>query len=128
MAGDRKRISESDSFESAKRVKMEGQSGDKGSAKNPYLAHLEQEDEKNGNGNGAYYNSAIPQGSPLHKFIRRETTAKEASKAEDSDNNPFTGQPHSQQYFKILKGRRNLPVHKQRYVHQFCAYLAPQNV
>lgn len=109
MAGDRKRISESDSLESAKRVKMGGSSDDK---KNPYLAHLEQDDGQNGN--GAYSNSTIPHGSMLHKFSRRATTAKEASKAEDGDNNPFTGEPHSQQYFKILQGRRNLPVHKQR--------------
>lgn len=120
MAGERKRGSDaSDSVAVAKRVKMESASGvkkeedydedKKAIQNNPYLAHMKQEDE-----NGGYDSSAIPKGSPLHKFTRRETTAKQASKAEDSDENPFTGEPHSQQYFKILDGRRNLPVHKQR--------------
>lgn len=71
---------------------------------NPYLAHMDQ----NASGSG------IPKGSPLEDFTRRSTTAKQASKAEDGDNNPFTGRPHSQQYFGILESRRNLPVHKQR--------------
>lgn len=54
--------------------------------------------------------------SPLAGMKRRETTAQQASKAEDSDSNPFTGREHSQKYFQILQTRRDLPVHKQRYV------------
>lgn len=73
---------------------------------NPYLAHTEEYKDAYGNGH--------PKGSPLSGFTRRETTAKQAFDAENGDNNPFTGEPHSQQYFSILKMRRNLPVHKQR--------------
>lgn len=76
---------------------------------NPYLAHWNRNDSSNGAVNGK-----LPIGSPLHHFSRRETTAKQAYDAEDGDNNPFTGEPHSEQYFSILKARRNLPVHKQR--------------
>jgi pre-mRNA-splicing factor ATP-dependent RNA helicase DHX15/PRP43 len=75
---------------------------------NPYLAHW---NDKN------TFDSAdgkLPAGSPLRDFKRRETTAKQAFEAEDGDDNPFTGTPHSEQYFSILKARRNLPVHKQR--------------
>ena len=37
-----------------------------------------------------------------------------ARKAEDGPNNPFTDQPLSANYFKILQTRRGLPVHAQR--------------
>ena len=73
---------------------------------NPYLAHMY--DGQNGNGV-----EPAPD-SPLAGFKRHATTAKQAYKAEDSESNPFTGRPHSQKYFQILEGRRNLPVHKQR--------------
>ncbi|KAH8677599.1 P-loop containing nucleoside triphosphate hydrolase protein [Xylariales sp. PMI_506] len=124
MASEKKRSSDGeDSLATSKRakkregsespVKKEEPSDDvKAIANNPYLAHLKQEDDYKNGSDGGYGN--LPAGSPLSKFKRRETTAKQASKAEDSDSNPFTGEPHSQQYFKILEGRRNLPVHKQR--------------
>ncbi len=76
---------------------------------NPYLAHM---DEYNVKKEG--YSSGHPKGSAFHNFTRRQTTAKQAFDAEGRDNNPFTGEPHSQQYFSILKVRRSLPVHKQR--------------
>lgn len=47
-------------------------------------------------------------------FKRHKTTAAIAMKAEDGPSNPFTGEPLSNQYFKILQTRRNLPVHVQR--------------
>jgi pre-mRNA-splicing factor ATP-dependent RNA helicase DHX15/PRP43 len=75
---------------------------------NPYLAHMY--DNGNSNGNGA---EPSPD-SPLAGMKRQHTTAAQASKAEDSESNPFTGRPHSQKYFQILQGRRDLPVHKQR--------------
>lgn len=75
---------------------------------NPYLAHW-----NDGDGNG-FIDGKLPAGSALRHFRRRQTTAKQAYEAEDGDNNPFTGEPHSQKYFSILKTRRNLPVHKQR--------------
>lgn len=100
MAGDKKRQSTEQEDGSVKRVKQED---------NPYLAHLNTDGRQNGGGS-----SKMVAGSAFHDFTRRETTAKQAAKAEDGDNNPFTGEPHSAQYFKILKGRRDLPVHKQR--------------
>ncbi|KAF7535768.1 hypothetical protein G7Z17_g13154 [Cylindrodendrum hubeiense] len=74
---------------------------------NPYLAHMYD------NGNDGDYASD----SPLADMKRHQTTAEQAEKAEDSEFNPFTGRPHSQKYFQILEGRRDLPVHKQR--HEF---------
>ncbi|KAJ2992444.1 hypothetical protein NUW58_g2167 [Xylaria curta] len=103
-----------DTNSSTKRVKVEKtQEGheydDKSKIENnPYLSHW------NDSGSNGVMNGKLPVGSALRHFKRRETTAKEAHKAEDRDNNPFTGEPHSEQYFSILKARRNLPVHKQR--------------
>lgn len=76
---------------------------------NPYLAHMYDNDNQS--------NGAEPSpDSPLAGMKRQHTTAKQAEKAEDSESNPFTGRPHSQKYFQILQGRRDLPVHKQRFV------------
>lgn len=79
---------------------------DSGAKLNPYLAHMYQDD-------GA---AAANGYGPFAGMRRRQTTAEQAEKAEDSDSNPFTGNPHTQQYFRILETRRNLPVHKQRWV------------
>ncbi|RYP09792.1 hypothetical protein DL764_001046 [Monosporascus ibericus] len=108
--GSRKRMSSPEIDGPLKRIKSED--GENGETKyNPYLAHMgEYKDKKDGYSNGSRH----PEGSPLHGFARRQTTAEQAFVAEDGDNNPFTGEPHSQQYFAILKSRRNLPVHKQR--------------
>lgn len=115
---DRKRQSSPDIVTPTKRIKTED--GESKPAKyNPYLAHWsngnddgDTKDSKNGFG----LNDLLPKGSPLAQFERRKTTAKQAFEAENGDNNPFTGEPHSQQYFNILKTRSNLPVHKQRSV------------
>ncbi|KAI2471541.1 P-loop containing nucleoside triphosphate hydrolase protein [Annulohypoxylon bovei var. microspora] len=107
---ERKRMSSPDVQVPMKRMKREDNDESAPTKYNPYLAHW-------GNGNGdadSDYGDRLPKGSPLAHFKRRVTTAKQAFEAEDSDNNPFTGEPHSQQYFGILKSRRNLPVHKQR--------------
>ncbi|KAF3912309.1 p7 [Arthrobotrys entomopaga] len=57
-------------------------------------------------------------GSAVYKhfaeLIRHTTTTVQAQKLEDGPLNPFTGQPLSDQYFKILQKRRDLPVHAQR--------------
>lgn len=116
----KKRTSSPDVNTPLKRIKTETEDESKPDKYNPYLAHWSNgngadgdvQDEKNGFG----FEDRLPKGSPLAKFQPRNTTAKQASEAEDSDNNPFTGEPHSQQYFNILKSRRNLPVHKQRLV------------
>ncbi|KAK8038775.1 pre-mRNA-splicing factor ATP-dependent RNA helicase prp43 [Apiospora rasikravindrae] len=108
MAGDsdRKRLGSEKDEVSAKRVKKE-----EDIANNPYLAHMQQDNTME---NGSRYSDRLPKGSPFADFERRATTAKQAAKAEEGDNNPFTGEPHSPQYFNILKSRRDLPVHKQR--------------
>ncbi|KAI4866524.1 P-loop containing nucleoside triphosphate hydrolase protein [Hypoxylon rubiginosum] len=113
---DRKRQSSPDIDTPTKRIKTED--GESKPAKyNPYLAHWsngnDDGDTKDGK-NGFGLNDLLPKGSPLAHFERRKTTAKQAFEAENGDNNPFTGEPHSQQYFNILKTRSNLPVHKQR--------------
>lgn len=92
---------------------------------NPYLAHqyeepAEDEGSYNGysNGYGRPSNrmNGLSNASSLARFPRHNSTAMMAKNAEDGPNNPFSGQPLSPQYFNILKTRRNLPVHQQRYV------------
>lgn len=92
---------------------------------NPYLAHryeepVEDEGSYNGYSNGygrpANRMDGVSNASSLARFPRHKSTAAMAKKAEDGPNNPFSGQPLSSQYFNILKTRRNLPVHQQRYV------------
>lgn len=87
----------------AKRVKVDTDPKD-----NPYLAHMYENENSNGYSNGGNSDSI------LSTFKRHETTAGQAEEAENGTNNPFTGRPHTQQYFNILKGRRELPVCKQR--------------
>lgn len=88
-----------------KKAKKEGGDDEK---YNPYLAHMHDNGDSNGNGQ-----EPSPD-SPLAGMKRQQTTAKQAAKAEDSESNPFTGRPHSQKYFQILQSRRDLPVTKQR--------------
>ena len=90
-----------------KKAKKQGGGGD--DKYNPYLAHM----YDNGDSNGHGEEEPSPD-SPLAGMKRQQTTAKQAAKAEDSESNPFTGRTHSQKYFQILQGRRDLPVHKQR--------------
>ncbi|PTB75859.1 P-loop containing nucleoside triphosphate hydrolase protein [Trichoderma longibrachiatum ATCC 18648] len=97
-----KRSSADNDEPSSKKTKTDGKP-------NPYLAHMYEEE----NGWGSSAGEPSPN-SPLAGMKRRETTAQQAAKAEDSDTNPFTGRPHSQKYFQILQTRRDLPVHKQR--------------
>ncbi len=87
---------------------------------NPYLAHHYEDlnggnngytngySSNNGNGNS----SASP--APLSHFKRHQTTAAQAHTVEDGPLNPFNSEPLSEQYFRILRTRRDLPVHKQR--------------
>ena len=95
---------------------------------NPYLAHMYEEDADDNSYSNGYANgysngyekapktNGMSGGSGLSKFPRHSTTADMARKAEDGPNNPFSGKPLSTQYLNILKTRRNLPVHAQRYV------------
>ena len=91
----------------AKRQKMESDP-----ASNPYLAHMNH-NEDNGYSNGRSDGGAS---DGLTHFKRHQTTAQLAAKAEDGPSNPFNGKNLSERYFGILKTRRNLPVHAQRYV------------
>ena len=80
---------------------------------NPYLAHM-YDDQDDG---GGYSNGYSGRKDDLLKGLTRHaTTAEQAKVAEDGPYNPFTGQQLSKRYFNILKTRRNLPVHAQRYV------------
>lgn len=56
----------------------------------------------------------IHDGGEFRGLDRHHTTVADATKLEDGPKNPFTGRPLSQQYFAILKVRRDLPVHAQR--------------
>lgn len=69
---------------------------------NPYLQHMYADQ-----GNGA--STEI-----FDMRKRHQTTVQEARDAEDGPLNPFTGKKLSEQYFRILKTRRNLPVQTQR--------------
>src|SRR3569833_79802 len=96
-----------------KRVKKEGEGGDarpewdqKGLLGfvvffNPNQAHT-------------YAASDHPSASFFEGLERHNTTVEQAERIEDGDYNPFNGNPHTKQYFNILKTRRDLPVHKQR--------------
>lgn len=98
-AGDKRSSADTDGT-SRKKMKKEDKH-------NPYLAHMYDNGDED-------YNGEAPAHSPFAGMKRRATSAKQAAKAEDLDTNPFTGRAHSQKYFQILQGRRDLPVHKQR--------------
>lgn len=83
---------------SAKRAKTDEVEPEK---KNPYLAHME---EENGEAKKGLFDYST----------RHLTTAKQAGELEDGPLNPFNEKPLSEKYFKILKTRRDLPVHSQR--------------
>jgi len=77
---------------------------------NPYLAHMVPD---------GYVPPVQAARGPLRDFKKRQTTAKQAEKAELGPENPFTLKPLTTTYFDILKKRRELPVHAQRYVTYF---------
>jgi pre-mRNA-splicing factor ATP-dependent RNA helicase DHX15/PRP43 len=104
------RDSENGDQKPAKRQKTSGTAMDP--RNNPYLAHHYEEDESAPL--KSTYNSKNM--SPMSNLPRHETTAAQAMELEDRANNPYTGSPFSQRYFNILKVRRGLPVHAQRYV------------
>jgi len=97
---------------SAKRVKTAAEMDPRA---NPYLAH-HYEDQENGGGGRSGNGFGRTNQSALESFKRHNTTSVLAKKAEDGPNNAFNGTELSQRYFSILKTRRNLPVHAQRFV------------
>lgn len=80
---------------------------------NPYLAHMYEGSAQGSNSVGMGKRRDAGD-SILNTFVRHQTTAEQAQKAEDGPNNAVNGKPLSNQYFQILKTRRNLPVHAQR--------------
>ncbi|KAF8193767.1 P-loop containing nucleoside triphosphate hydrolase protein [Pholiota molesta] len=75
---------------------------------NPYLAHLPPHER--GVGSAGSDPSAK---EPLYGFVPRHVKGDQVRKAMDGDVNPFTKQPHSGQYKKILDARKKLPVFAQ---------------
>lgn len=104
---DRRSEADEQDMPRAKRPRVDDR--DRDPASNPYLAHMY---ENNGNGSSSY---KIAAGGGLSHFKRHATTAAQAHTAEDGPNNPFNNAPLSNQYFNILKTRRDLPVNKQRH-------------
>lgn len=100
------RNSDSEGASRAKRQKMSKTEVDP--RDNPYLAHMYES-----SGDSSRYADGAGD-KPFGKMKRRQTTATQAKEVEDGATNPFNGQPFSNKYFSILKGRRDLPVHAQR--------------
>ncbi|KAI3611400.1 atp-dependent rna helicase prp43 [Moniliophthora roreri] len=72
---------------------------------NPYLAHHKTSKKST---------SAVSADSePLFGFLPRKVKGEQVRKALDHDINPFTKQPHTPQYKKILETRKKLPVYGQ---------------
>ena len=101
---------------------------------NPYLQHLPAHQRGVGPTSGSSPAPATAAKEPLFGFLARKVTAKQVTKAmvpiflfiandtadfmlehceQEHDTNPFTKQPHSSQYKKILEGRKKLPVFAQ---------------
>jgi pre-mRNA-splicing factor ATP-dependent RNA helicase DHX15/PRP43 len=96
--------------------------------KHPYLAHL------SNNRTGEKFKDGVSGVvHPLHGWTPRKVTAEQVRKAIDGDVNPFTKQPVSATYKKIMETRKKLPVYG--YMEEFyrivsasftCALLASQ--
>lgn len=106
-------MDDDDSSQDSKRVRFQNgnDTAKADDAYNPYLAHTYAENVMP----RSYGSSEFSSGTSLLSGLeRRATTAQDAERAEDGEFNPWTGNPHSERYFRILKTRRDLPVHKQR--------------
>ena len=101
-------MDDSESLDAKRPKTQENSAMDQSDKYNPYLAHTYE------NGSDGWGSAAQGSDAPFAGIERHATTSRQAETLEDSDLNPWTGQPHSQQYFRILKVRRDLPVHKQR--------------
>ncbi|KZP24231.1 P-loop containing nucleoside triphosphate hydrolase protein [Athelia psychrophila] len=78
---------------------------------NPYLQH--KQPNQRGAGPSTSKSGAGPEKEPLYGFLPRKVGHVQVTKAMEHDLNPFTKQPHSAQYKKILEGRKKLPVFAQ---------------
>jgi len=73
---------------------------------NPYLAHLSNSKERGTSRDGV--RGAVP---PLRQWTPRKVTAEQVRRAMSGDVNPFTKQPVSATYKRIMESRRRLPVY-----------------
>ncbi|KAJ7774724.1 P-loop containing nucleoside triphosphate hydrolase protein [Mycena metata] len=80
-------------------------------ADNPYLAH--RHPTQRGAGPSGSNSAALGVKDPLYGFLPRKVNADQVRTALEHDVNPFTKQPHSAQYKKILASRKKLPVYAQ---------------
>ncbi|KAG2757921.1 P-loop containing nucleoside triphosphate hydrolase protein [Suillus brevipes Sb2] len=81
---------------------------------NPYLSHrhpTERATSSTSTPNGAKASSNLKE--PLFGFVPRAVSAYQVRSALKHDLNPFTKQPHTAQYKKILESRNKLPVFAQ---------------
>ncbi|KAJ7172577.1 P-loop containing nucleoside triphosphate hydrolase protein [Mycena filopes] len=78
---------------------------------NPYLAH--RNPSQRGAGPSGSNSASLGVKDPLYGFLPRKVTADQVRTALENDVNPFTKQPHSAQYKKILATRKKLPVYAQ---------------
>jgi pre-mRNA-splicing factor ATP-dependent RNA helicase DHX15/PRP43 len=103
-----------------------------GIKENPYLAHLPPSERGVSVSKAGTSNSDPSSKEPLYGFMPRKVKGVQVRKAlvratvyylqrcsslifvhQEHDLNPFTKQPHSAQYMKILAARRKLPVFAQ---------------
>lgn len=109
----------SDFDEGAPAKRQKTSNGNMDPRNNPYLQHMYTDESSDNASNG--YNTpprrlnGLAGSGPLAKFPRHKTTAAMARSVEDAQTNPFTGEPFSNRYMSILRTRRDLPVHAQRY-------------
>lgn len=62
----------------------------------------------------SFASTGAPLSKELEGFVKHKTTAEQAEKAENGKINPFSGKEFTEKYFRILKTRKDLPVHSQR--------------
>ncbi|KAJ7109278.1 P-loop containing nucleoside triphosphate hydrolase protein [Mycena epipterygia] len=81
---------------------------------NPYLAHHQPPQRgARGAGPSGSNSTAVGVKDPLYGFLPRKVNGVQVRTALENDTNPFTKQPHSAQYKKILEARKKLPVYAQ---------------
>ncbi len=112
-------VNRSDFDQGAPAKRQKTSNGNMDPRNNPYLQHM-YADETTDNSSKGYHtpprrlNGSTASG-PLAKFPRHKTSAAMARSVEDAQTNPFTGESFSNRYVSILRTRRDLPVHAQRY-------------
>ncbi|KAG2336630.1 P-loop containing nucleoside triphosphate hydrolase protein [Suillus weaverae] len=79
---------------------------------NPYLAHRHPTERAISSASTLNGASASAR-EPLYGFVPRMVNADQVRQALEHDLNPFTKQPHTAQYKKILEARKKLPVFAQ---------------